>query len=112
MAFTSATVTHAWHNADLTAASGTIVFALSKRITNTGISLVPASEITVNLDSNGAISQALTSNSDAQTTPTDSTWTVYVRVAGASQEEYSIIVPPGPGTVDLGALLPEAAQVQ
>jgi hypothetical protein len=112
MSFSQTTITHRWVNADQTAASGSIVFALSDRITNGGVSIVPASEITVNLDATGSISQAVTSNLDSGTTPLDSTWNVYIRVAGASQEEQVIVVPSAGGTVDLGTLLAEVQQVQ
>jgi hypothetical protein len=112
VAFSTVTLTHRWANSDGSAASGVIRFQLTKRITNSGTSIVPASPLTVNLDSNGAISQALTSNADTGTTPTDSQWQVFVEVAGCSQEQYLITVPTGGGTVDLGALFPEAQQTQ
>lgn len=112
MAFTSSTITHTWKNSDNSAASGAIKFQLDRRITNGGTSIVPASPISVNLDAQGSISVSLVSNSDTGTTPTDSQWRVFVEVAGASVEEYSVTVPVGPGTVDLGTLLPGTEQVQ
>ncbi|MBV9805206.1 MAG: hypothetical protein JO130_18555 [Solirubrobacterales bacterium] len=112
MSFSQTIITHQWANADLTPASGSITCALTKRITNGGVSIVPASEVSVNLNGSGAISQALTSNADPGTTPTDSQWRIDVRVAGATEESYLITVPPGPGTVDLGTLLPGAEQIQ
>ena len=106
MAFTQSTVTHTFLNADQTPASGTITFQLSKRITNGTTSIVPA-EITSNLNVSGQLSVALTSNADAATTPTDSEWLVTFRILGASVEEFAITVPVGPGSVDLGSLLPQ-----
>lgn len=106
MAFTTATITHTFHNADSTPASGSITFRLSKRMTNGTTTLVPA-EITSNLDASGNLSQALASNVDAATVPQDAQWIVTLRITGDSQAQYSIVVPAGGGTVDLGSLLPQ-----
>jgi hypothetical protein len=106
VSFSQATISHSFENADGTAASGSITFQLSKRITNGTTTIVPA-EITANLNGSGALSQALTSNVDVGTVPSDSTWIVSMRILGASVEEFSIVVPTGGGTVDLGSLLPQ-----
>jgi hypothetical protein len=113
MGFTSITVTHQFKNLDGTAASGVVIFKLSSRITNTGLSY--SSEIPVHstLDSSGNLSQVLPANNDPTTTPANSNYLVTFMLNGASGQmesgdEYSITVPynaPG-GTVDLGTLLP------
>ena len=106
MSFTQTTVTHSVLNADQTPASGSIEFTLSKRVTNGSTTIVPAS-ITANLNSSGQLSQALTSNVDAATVPVDSQWRVDFRILGAQQETFWVVIPVGPGTVDLGSLLPQ-----
>ena len=108
MAFTTRTITHTFEAADGSGASGTITFALTKRMTNGTTTIVP-SEITATL-TNGALSQALTSNQDSGTVPQDSQWRVDFRIStnGAPlTETYYITVPPGPGSTDLGSLLPQ-----
>ncbi len=92
MAFTTPTVTHTFHNADGSGASGTITFALTARMTNGTISLVP-SEISSNLTSAGALSQPLTSNLDSGTNPTGANWRVDFRISGAESETFYITVP-------------------
>lgn len=106
MSFSKATIVHRFENADGTAASGSITFQLSKRITNGNITLVPAS-ITANLNGSGELSQELTSNVDTGTNPTDSQWRMDWRILGAQEETFYIIVPTGGGTVELAKLLPE-----
>lgn len=106
MAFTSATITHSFLNADGTPASGSITFRLTSRMTNGSTTIVPA-EITANLDASGNLSQSLTSNVDAATVPQSTEWQVDFRILGASSETFSITVPAGGGSVDLGALLPQ-----
>lgn len=106
MSFSTATVTHSFQNADGTPASGSITFALTKRMTNGTTTIIPA-EITANLNAQGQLSQALTANNDAGTVPADAEWAVTFRILGASMEEFFIVVPTGGGTVDLGSLLPQ-----
>lgn len=106
MSFSTCLITHTFENADGTPASGTIEFTLSKRITNGTTTLVPAS-VTANLNSQGQLSQALTSNVDQGTVPTDSQWRVDFRILGASPETFFIVVPTGGGSADLGSLLPQ-----
>lgn len=106
MPFSSATITHTFMNADGTPASGSITFVLSGRMTNGTTTIVPA-EVTANLNGTGQLSQALTSNVDAGTSPQTTSWTMTMRILGASQEVFSIVVPTGGGTVDLGSLLPQ-----
>jgi hypothetical protein len=75
-------------------------------MTNGSTTIIPA-EITANLNASGQLSQSLTSNVDALTVPQSTEWAVDFRILGASQETFSITVPPGPGPVDLGSLLPQ-----
>ena len=106
MAFTQSTITHTFLNADQTPASGSVELTLTKRITNGSTTLVPAS-ITANLNVSGQLSQSVTSNVDSATIPTDSQWRVDLRLLGAPVETFFVTVPVGPGTVDLGSLLPQ-----
>ena len=110
MAFTSASVTHQFLNADGTPASGVVEATLTKRIANSGISYVPNS-ITTTLSSTGTIVMVLTSNVDSATVPQDSQWRVDFRIQGPTIESDFIVVPTGGGSYDLGALLPGAQQV-
>lgn len=110
MAFTQTTVTHTFENADGTAASGSITFSLLDIMTNGAMSLVPA-EITANLSGSGVLSQALTSNLDTGTAPATTQWRVDLRILGASQQSFFIVVPVGPGSVDLFTLIPSAQSV-
>lgn len=91
--FTAPTVTHTFENADSTAASGSVKWTLSGRMTNGTLTIVPAS-ITDNLNGSGAISQAVTSNLDAATTPQDTSWRVDLNILGAEQESFVVVVPP------------------
>lgn len=109
MAFTTQTITHTFENADGTAASGSLTFTLLGRMTNGSTTLIPA-ELTANLDGSGHLSQVLTSNQDAGTLPQDVQWRVDFRITAAGSpvtESFFITVPPGPGTTDLGTLLPQ-----
>lgn len=106
MAFTSATVTHTFTNADNTPASGAITFWLTGRITNGTTTIIP-SEITSNLNATGQLTVTLWSNVDAGTIPQTTQWRVDMRILGANAESYFITVPTGGGTVDLGSLLPQ-----
>lgn len=106
MPFTSATVVHAFENADGTPASGSITFVLSGRMTQTG-KTITAGEITTNLDATGNLSQGLTSNVDAATVPQSTSWLMTMRIQGAETESFAIVVPSGGGTVDLATLLPQ-----
>ena len=105
MALSSCQIVHQFNNADGTAASGSVSFLLTKRLTNSGTSIIPAS-VTVNLNGTGGLSASLYSNVDAGTTPGDSEYMVTFRLLGGQQEEFAIVVPVGPGPVDLGSLLP------
>ena len=114
MAFTSRTITHTFLNADGTAASGTVAFTLSGRMTNGSTSYMPASKVTATIDGSGDISVSLPANDDTDTAPTGIMWQVTIDVAGAARtEQYFITVPSsGSGDVDLGSLLPSTSQVQ
>ena len=106
MAFTSATIQHQFKNADGTAASGSITFRLSGRMSQTGLTYGPA-EITATLDGSGNLSQVLTSNVDGATVPQNTQWITTFRILGWQVEEYAIVVPTGGGTIDLLTLLPQ-----
>lgn len=110
MAFTEATVTHTFKNADGTPASGSIIFTLSERMTNGGVTIVPAT-VTANLNAEGKLSQKLTANNDTTTTPQHARWRVDFHIIGEPEPpmplEYFITVPTGGGEVDLGGLLPQ-----
>lgn len=110
MAFTSASVSHLFVNADQTPASGQVEFTLTKRIANGGTSIAPNS-IVYALSSTGALNAVLTSNVDTATVPQDSQWRVDIRILGSIIETDFIVVPTGGGSFDLGALLPGAQQV-
>jgi hypothetical protein len=105
--FTTATITHQFQNADSTAASGTITFRLSGRMSQAGITIGPA-EVTATLDGTGNLSKSLTSNVDAATVPQSTQWITTLRILGWELEEYAIVVPSGGGTVDLFTLLPNS----
>ena len=106
MAFTQRKLTHTVQNADATPGSGSITFTLTKRITNGTTTILP-SEITANLNAKGELSQELIANTDSETVPQDSQWRVDFRLLGDTQETFYITVPVGPGTTDLGSLLPQ-----
>jgi hypothetical protein len=107
VSLTTRTITHTVQNADGTAGSGTITFTLSKRITNGSTTVLPA-PVVATLNGSGAISVNLYSNQDTGTFPADSTYRVDFRLlyAGSQEETFYITVPVGPGTTDLGSLLP------
>ena len=102
MAFTEATITHTFKNADGTASSGQIQFTLTKRITNGNETITP-STITANLDASGKLSVVLKSNVDTGTLPEDSEWRMDWRILGAEPETFTIVVPSGGG---VGACAP------
>lgn len=106
MAFTTATITHTFQNADGTPGSGSVEFTLTKRMTNGNITISPSS-ITANLDASGKLSQVLASNKDVGTLPEDAEWRMDWRILGAEPEEFFITVPTGGGTVELASLLPK-----
>lgn len=109
MPFTQSLVTHTYKNADLSPASGDVVFTLQQAMSNGGVTLAPASRITSQLDANGNLIQVLTSTEDPDTVPQDPTipyWRVDERVAGASIRTYEISVPSGGASADLGSLMP------
>lgn len=110
MAFTQRTVTHQFTNADGTPASGSVTCVLTKRMTNSGQTVAPG-EVTTSLSGSGAMSVSLFANNDTGTTPGDAEWAVTIRINGVKNEEYFVTVPTGSGSLDLGTLLPEAAQV-
>jgi len=79
---------------------------LSHRVTNGSESIVPG-PVSAALNSTGELSVELPSNVDVGTTPADSQYRVDFRITGAAPETFWIVVPVGPGTTDLGSLLPK-----
>jgi hypothetical protein len=106
MSFSTRTIVHTFLNPDGSDGTGSVEFTLTKRMTNSGTSLLPAS-VTSTLSPQGGLSQVLTANNDAGTTPADAQWRVDIRLASDSLETYYITVPTGTGNVDLGTLLPD-----
>jgi hypothetical protein len=107
VAFSTCTITHNFNNPDGTPASGSVVFSLSKRMTNGTTSIMPGVTVTSALNGSGALSQSLYANNDAGTNPTDAQWRVDIRIGVEDDGPYFIQVPTGGGTVDLGTLLPQ-----
>ncbi len=111
MAFTVRTITHTFTNADSTPASGTIEFALTRRMTNGTTTIVPA-VVAGTLNGTGQLSVPLTANDDGGTAPTGAQWRVTFRILGSDVEQFYITVPSaGSGNVDLGSLLASVEQV-
>lgn len=108
MPLTQVTVTHTVKNADGSPGQGTIIFTLTKRITNGADTILPMPQA-FNLDASGALSALLYANDDAGTTPGDSRYKVDFRLSypGAQEETFFITVPSGSSPVDLGSLLPQ-----
>lgn len=106
MAFTKRTITHKVLEPSGAPASGTFEFTLSKRITNGTETVVPG-PVSATLNSSGELSVELPSNVDVGTTPGDSQYRLDWRLVGADPETFWIVVPTGPGTTDLGSLLPK-----
>lgn len=109
MAATMVTVVHRFTNIDGTAASGVVIFKLSERITNGGVTYDQAVSVHAQLNSTGELSQALPANNDPSTTPQGSNYTVTTIINGATGNEYAITVPynAATGRVTLGTLLPK-----
>lgn len=107
MAFSQVTVTHQVTNADGTPGQGTIIFTLTKRMTNGTDTILPMPQA-FNLDATGHLSALLYANNDSGTQPEDSQYRVDLRLSypGASEETFFITVPTNGGSVDLGTLLP------
>lgn len=110
MSFTAANLTHVFLNGDATPAAGSVTAILSGRMTNSGATIMP-SEVTATLDGSGALSITLTSTMDAATIQTNVQWVLTIRLTGLPAETFTINVPAGGGTIDLGTLLPGTPQV-
>lgn len=106
MAFTYATITHQFTNADSTPSSGTVEFSISQAMTNGGVTIVPAAHVSSTLSSAGVLSQQLASTQDAGTFPTGCFWRVDFRIAGATTEAFYTPIPSGGVSIDLGSLMP------
>lgn len=105
MAFSTATITHQYMNADGTPSSGECVFTLLTSMTNAGVTIVPA-HVTSTLSQTGELSQVLASNLDPATIPASVFWRVDERIQGAPGRTFEIQVPSGGVSVDLGGLMP------
>jgi hypothetical protein len=106
VAFTKRKITHVITEPSGAAASGSVEFTLSHRVTNGAETIVPGS-VSGALNASGELSVELPSNVDTGTTPGDSQYRVDFRITGAAPETFWIVVPTGPGTTDLGSLLPK-----
>jgi len=84
MAFSTATITHTFKNADGSAASGEATFTLTDEMTNGSVTIAPATVVAVltsDADSDdGLLSQLLTSNVDT------ATWVLASTATGGSLE--------------------------
>lgn len=107
MAFSTVTITHQFTNPDATPASGSVVFSLSKRMTNGTQSIMPGVTVTSALNGSGQLSQVLYANDDPGTVPGDAQWRVDIRIGSVDDGPYFITVPTAGGSVDLGGLLPQ-----
>jgi len=118
--FSFITLTHVFRNLDGTAASGTVVFRLSDRMTNGGQSYDDAVSYHAGLDASGNLKASggvnplvLPANNDPTTVPANIYYNVAFLLNGADSggvgDSVMIMLPynaPG-GTIDLGTLLPQ-----
>ncbi len=111
MSVTQVTVTGTFTAPDGSAATGTVSFALSSPLIQSGVVVVPAQVITANIEAGnltnstgGALSLAATN--DPATTPVGVTYAVTVAVKGAPLYQFNAILPytAGGGTIDISAL--------
>lgn len=102
------TVSHTFKNPDGSAASGTVIFRLSARITNGGVTYAEQVPVHSALTATGDLSQVLAANDDTATTPKNSTYLVTFLLNGKSGDEVEITVPHAAptGKINLGTLLP------
>jgi hypothetical protein len=113
MAFSTATITHQFTDADGSDSVGWVVFTLTEDMTNNGVTIAKETVIESALV-DGALSQeGVTSNLDTGTTPTvpQPQWRVDIRLQGADVQTFFITVPTGGGTIDLFTLIPGEEQV-
>ena len=122
MSFSQITLTHVFSNLDGTAASGTVVFRLSDRMTNGGQSYDDSISLHATLDSSGNLKNAgatgplvLPANNDPATVPQNIYYNVLFMLNGSESggvgDSVMIMLPynaPG-GTIDLGTLLPQTS---
>lgn len=106
MSFSMCTVGHTFNNADGTPSSGSVEFTLSVRMSQPGTTIMPGS-ITATLNGSGMFSQALAANLDTATVPQDAQWRVDIRIAGASEETFYVVIPANTPSEDLMNLLPQ-----
>jgi hypothetical protein len=106
VAFSFATLTHSFVNADGSPASGSVEFTLQQTMTNGSVTMVASTHITAALDASGNMSQVLTSTLDPGTFCQGlAVWRADERVAGAPVRSLSFAVPSGGVSVDYGALI-------
>lgn len=110
MPFSTTPLAHSFLNGDGTPASGQVSAVLSARMSNGGTTIIPTT-VTASLDSTGAVSLRVASNLDPGTVPADVTWQVTLRILGASEETFDVVVPVSSTAVDLASLFPSAQPV-
>lgn len=102
--FTHVTVTRDYDLADGAAPTGTVYFTPSQWLRNNGV-VVPAAQVAAPLDVFGAITIDLVANTDFDTTPTGSYYTVREDIVGQPRRTYTVIIPHNIGSpVDLSGL--------
>ena len=108
MAFTLVKVTHRFLNPDNSPASGVVIFRLSARITNSGVTYAEQVPVHATLTATGDLSQTLPANNDPTTTPKNSSYLVTFLLNGYSGDEVNVVVPYTAKThaINLGTLLP------
>ena len=106
MAFTTITVTATYVMPDGSVPEGYVTFQPTAAMAN-GTKIVPASPISVSLDSSGHFSVALDANDDSGTVPSGVAYAVTEDVGGVSRT-YNVVIPSAAsgGTIDLSALAP------
>lgn len=103
--YTHVTITHDFSLGDTAAPTGVVYFTPSAWLKNNGVMLVAAPCPAV-LDVEGEISISLAANTDPDTTPTDSYYTVREVIIGQPERSYTKVIPYNAGLVlDLAALL-------
>ena len=115
MSFTMIQISHTFLNLDGSSASGSVVFRLSDRITNSGSSYDSALSVTSTLNGSGELSIVLPANNDPTTVPANTYYNVAFMLNGAESggvgDSQMIMLPYNAegGTIDLGLLLPQTS---
>ena len=102
--FTHVTVTRDYDLATGDAPTGAVYFTPSDWLVNDGVT-IPAARVTARLDAQGAITIDLAANTDPDTVPTGSSYTVREEITGQPVRTYQVIIPHDIGSVvDLSGL--------